>query len=86
MLPDTAHDSDTLRRFLTGLDTTPVIQLNKTYKRLPPFDTEVYKQRKLIERAFPHLKDWRRFATRHDKLSRNFKATVTLAMLVIWWV
>jgi len=86
VLADAAYDSDALRRFLTGRDTTPVIQLNKTRKHLPPFDTEVYKQRNLIERAFAHLKDWRRVATRYDKLSRNFHATVALAALMIWWV
>lgn len=86
VLADAAYDSDALRRFLVGRGAMPVIQLNKTRKRLPPFDAEVYKQRNLIERAFSHLKDWRRVATRYDKLSRNFKATVTLAMLMIWWV
>jgi transposase len=28
----------------------------------------------------------RRMATRYDKLARNFRATVTLAALTIWWI
>ncbi len=32
----------------------------------------------VIEDAFSYLKDWRRVATRYDKLARNSRATVTL--------
>jgi putative transposase len=35
---------------------------------------------------FCRLKDWRRIATRYDKLASNFAAAVMLAALVIWWV
>ncbi|MGH7086079.1 MAG: IS5/IS1182 family transposase, partial [Acetobacteraceae bacterium] len=31
------------------------------------------------------LKDWRRVATRYDKLARNFTATVVLAAIIRWW-
>src|SRR3984885_12360058 len=36
--------------------------------------------------AISHLKDWRRVATRYDKLARNFRATVSLALLFRWWI
>jgi hypothetical protein len=42
--------------------------------------------RNVIERAFSHLKDWRRVATRYDKLERNFSSTVILAILFRWWI
>ena len=35
---------------------------------------------------FCRLKDWRRIATRYDKLAINFAAAVTLAAIVIWWL
>lgn len=41
-----------------------------------PFDTQAYKRRNIIERTFCRLKDWRRVATRYDKLAINFAATV----------
>jgi transposase len=50
-----------------------------------PFNRDVYKRRNLIERVFSRLKDWRRIATRYDKLARNFIAAVQLAAAVIWW-
>ncbi len=37
--------------------------------------------RNIIERAFSHLKDWRRVATRYDNL-----ATVVLASILLWWI
>jgi putative transposase len=83
---DTAYDSDGLRRFLAERGTRPVIPNNPTRKRFHPFDPEAYKQRNLIERTFCRLKDWRRIATRYDKLARNFLSAVVLAIIETWWV
>lgn len=86
VLADTAYDSDKFREFLIARGSTPVIKPNPTRKNIPPFDKAAYKGRNVIERAFSHLKDWRRVATRYDKLARNFRATVTLALLFRWWI
>jgi len=82
---DAAYDSDGFRLFLRQRGTIPVIPNNPTRKRMHPFDTEAYKLRNLIERMFCRLKDWRRIATRYDKLARNFEAAVNIAALIIWW-
>jgi transposase len=83
---DTAYDSDRLRLFLIARGTRPVIPNNPRRKHLHPFDTQAYKQRNLIERMFCRLKDWRRIATRYDKLAANYVAAVILAALLIWWI
>lgn len=85
MLGDAAYDSDGFRTFLADRGTTPEIKQNPTRKRLHPFDKSAYRGRNVIERAFCLLKDWRRVATRYDKLARNFAATVTLAAIIRWW-
>jgi len=85
LLADAAYDSDAFRTFLESRETTAVIKQNPTRRRRHPFDKEAYKGRNIIERAFSRLKDWRRVATRYDKLARNFTATVILAILTIWW-
>jgi transposase len=46
---------------------------------------DAYRQRNLIERMFRRLKDWRRIATRDDKLAANFAAAVRLSAVIIWW-
>ena len=45
-----------------------------------------YKGRNVIERCFCRLKDFRRVATRYDKLARNFLAAVVLAALIAYWI
>jgi transposase len=82
---DAAYDGDGLRQFLLARGTQPVIPNNPTRKRFHPFDAAAYKQRNLIERMFCRLKDWRRIATRYDKLATNFAAAVALAAAITWW-
>jgi transposase len=55
-------------------------------KPLIPYDTTAYRQRNLIERMFGRLKDYRRIATRYDKLARSFLAGTLLAAIAIWWL
>ena len=83
---DTAYDSDGLRDFLAKRGTIPVIPNNPTRKRLHPFDPRPYKERNIIERTFCRLKDWRRIATRYDKLATNFTAAVLIAAIITWWL
>ena len=47
------------------------------------YDKERYKQRSKVERLFNKLKQFRRVATRYEKLKANFLAFVTLALIVI---
>ena len=54
-------------------------------KPLIPYDPVLYRQRNLIERMFGRLKDFRRIATRYDKLARNFLAGVLIAAAITWW-
>jgi transposase len=42
--------------------------------------------RNVIERTFSRLKDFRRIATRYDKLAQNFLAAVFLASTVCYWL
>jgi len=81
---DRAYDSDALRQMLLAQGTRPVIPNAPYRKRLHPFDPEAYKRRNLVERAFCRLKDFRRIATRYDKLAGNFLAMVKLASMRLW--
>jgi transposase len=64
----------------------PVIPNKSNRVTLHPFCKRVYKGRNVIERCFCRLKDFRRVATRYDKLARNFLATVVLAALIAYWI
>jgi putative transposase len=85
-LADAAYDSDTIRAVLTARGSRPVIPNNPTRKRLHPFDRAAYRMRNAIERTFSRLKDFRRIATRYDKLAKNFLSAVALASIVSYWL
>jgi len=40
----------------------------------------------LIERCYCPLKDFRRIATRYDKLAKNFFSSVCLVAAVVYWM
>jgi putative transposase len=85
LLGDRAYDSAELRLWLDDRGTTPVIP-NKSNRNLPfAFNKKSYKQRHRIENAFCRLKDFRRIATRYDRLARNFLASVCLVAAIVWW-
>jgi len=46
----------------------------------------LYRGRNAIERMFGRIKDFRRIATRYDKLGRNFLAAVCLVATVCYWL
>ena len=85
LLGDKAYDSAELRQWLNDRGTKPVIP-NKSNRKQPfSFDKKSYKQRHRIENAFCRLKDFRRIATRYDRLARNFLASVCLVAAIVWW-
>ena len=83
---DRAYDSNALRRLLLARGTQPVIPNAPYRKRLHPFDPEPYKRRNLVERAFCRIKDFRRVATRYDKLACTYIAAIALAATVLFWL
>ena len=50
------------------------------------YDQDRYRDRHLIENAFCRLKDFRRVATRYDKLAANFLSAVALAAVLAFWL
>jgi transposase len=86
LIADKAYDTNHLRNLLVQLDVDAVIPSIARRKPLIPHDREAYRQRNLIERMFARLKDFRRVATRYDKLAANFLGGVLIAAIVIWWL
>ena len=52
--------------------------------RPPAFDTEAYKQRNTVERAFCLLRQHRAVATRYDKRDYVWRGTIDVASIRIW--
>ena len=71
---DKAYDSQKVRQQIKDEGALPVIpsRSNATKKAYCP--KRIYRRRHKIENYFCRIKDWRRIATRYDKLARNFLA------------
>src|SRR5262249_7751971 len=83
MLGDKAYDSAELREDLHERGTKPVIPNRCNRKQPFSFSKRIYKLRWRIESAFNRLKDFRRIATRYDRLARNYLASVCLAAALV---
>jgi transposase len=85
LVADRGYDADDLRRDLRSAGATPVIPGRRTRKRTIRHDAKRYKDRWRIEAAFCRLKDFRRIATRYDKLAANFASAVALVAVIAFW-
>ena len=83
---DKSASQTTIRQWLKDRGTNPVIPNRSNRKQPFSFDKKSYKQRHRIENAFCRLKDFRRIATRYDRLARNFLASVCLVAAIVWWI
>ena len=86
LLGDKAYDSNSFRKSLREDGITPVIPGRANRKKRIRYDKEAYKGRNVIERCYCRLKDFRRIATRYDKLARNFFSSVCLVAALVYWM
>ena len=84
VIADTAYDADRLRTAIAQAGAIAVIPSNPSRAQKLPLDTDLYKERHLIECCFNKLKQFRRVATRYEKTARNYQAVVTLAATILW--
>jgi transposase len=83
VIGDKAYDSDVFIAEITSRDATAVIPPRKSRKEPRAYDKELYKRRNLIERFFGWLKQYRRVATRYDKLAVWYLGFVHVASTLI---
>ncbi len=86
LLANKGYDANSLRKYLRQSAIVPVIPGCSNRKRSIQYDERRYRDRHLIENATCRLKDFRRVATRYDKLARNFLSAVALATLIAFWI
>ncbi len=85
LLADKACDAESLRRWLKDRRIKAVIPSTATRTVPYPLDHRAYKRRNVLERLFCRLKNWRRLATRYDRLARNYLVSLALIATVNEW-
>jgi putative transposase len=83
-IADKGYDADHFCDGLAETGTEIVIPPKRNRKIQRSYDVELYKERNRIERFFARLKQYRRVATRYDKLLANFMGFVKIAAIAIW--
>lgn len=83
VLADKGYDADHFREAIRRAHAKPVIPFTRSRAAVSRHDTDLYKERNRVERFFSKLKQFRRVATRYDKLLANFMGFVTLAAIAI---
>lgn len=82
---DKGYDSNHIRDKLKEDGINPVIPPKSNRKDIIDYDKDTYKLREQVERFFNRLKQFRRIATRYDKLGNIFLAFIHIvaACLII---
>lgn len=85
LIADRGYDSDAVRAAIVEQGAEPVIPATASRREPIPYDIIAYRARNLVERLWCRLKDWRRVATRYDKLARNFLSGALIAATIAFW-
>ena len=86
LLGDKGYDSNAIRSQVEQAGTMPNIAPKTNRRWKPCFSPVLYRDRNAIERMFCRLKDFRRIATRYDRLATNFLAAICIAAIVSYWL
>jgi transposase len=84
LIGDKAYDADTVIEHAQDIGARAVIppRCNRLQQRR--YSRKAYRRRNLIERCFCRLKQFRRLATRYEKLAERFVSFVSLVAAFCW--
>ena len=86
LLADRGYDADHLRKLLADRGAEAVIPSTASRRAPIPYDVAAHKGRNRVERMWCRLKDFRRVATRYDKLARNYLSGALIAATCAYWL
>ena len=83
---DKGYDTNAVRQKIEAKGAAPNIppKVNRRWKSC--FSPYLYRNRNAVERMFGRLKDFRRIASRYDRLVVNFLSAVQIAAIVSYWL
>lgn len=84
VIGDKGYDADAFVARIHAAGAQAVIPPRSNRLEQRAYDRHLYKDRNLVERFFNRLKQFRRIATRYEKLARNFMSMLNLVCACIW--
>ena len=85
LIADKGYDTNAIRAAVRAQGAEVVIPSTAARRAPIPYDRTAYRARNLVERLWCRLKDWRRVATRYDKLATNYLAGALIAATLTYW-
>ena len=86
LVADRAYDANHLRLRLAEQRIEAIIPSTTSRRKPIAYNKRAYRARNRIERMWCRIKDWRRIATRYDKLARNYLSGAYLAAILACWL
>lgn len=84
VLADKGYDSNAFLLEVKKSGAEAVIPPKENQVDQRKYDKEIYKERNLIERLLQKLKNFRRVATRYERLACNYMGMIQIAAIMIW--
>ncbi len=84
VIADTGYEADKFVLLLKKRNSEAVIASRINGKIQREIDTDLYKERHLIECCIGKLKHFRRVFSRFDKLAKNYLSFVQFASTIVW--
>ena len=84
VIADKAYDADAFLTRIAAQGAAAVIPPLAHRKEQRSYDRHLYKDRNLVERFFNRIKQFRRIATRYEKLVRNYFSMLNLVCAYLW--
>lgn len=84
VLADKGYDSQAIVDAIRSKGAEPVIPPRSLRKMPRDYDHHIYKERNAIERMFNKIKQFRRIATRYDKLAITYLSFLHVAAIAVW--
>lgn len=84
LLADKGYDSNYIADAALEMNAEVAIPPRSRRKNPREYDKDLYKERNIIERMFNKMKNFRRVATRYDKLGIAYLAFVLIVGIYLW--
>lgn len=84
LVGDKGYTGRRIRNYLRRRGIRLTIPRLSNEPRRGPFSREIYRQRNIVERAINRIKQFRRIATRYEKLAANYTAMIAIASILLW--
>jgi transposase len=81
---DKGYSSEDNRSYLRRRGINYTIPRRANEQRGGPFDEAIYRMRNRVEQLINRLKQYRRIATRYEKLAKNYLAMLHIGSILLW--